>query len=490
MTPSIHLVSIAPPFREGFANMKRPPSGILYVGGFLKENGFPVVIHHILEKEIDKTVDRILTGAKPLFVGFSLMTGKQVSLSGQMSEKIKKQSPDITIVWGGIHPSLLPEECLVFPFVDYVIIGEGEKPSLGLARVLAGYDGSVANLKGVGYRENSLGKINASQSFEKCLDSYRQDWSLVEVENYVRVSFEGNRGFSFITSRGCPHTCGFCYNQKFNERRWRSHSIEFVVNEILKIREQTGINAVSFDDDNFFTDRKRGVEIIRRLEKEGIECRWVDLRVDYVTEELMSQLSDIGVKSIFMGWESGSENTLQKIAKEFSPDLILEKTRILAKFNKITVDASAIVGFPWETAEDMEKTVQLAIRMFEENPFRMNFNIGLYIPYPGAPVTEEAERRGFEFPADCEGWSNFDILSGEMELPWLDARTIKKYHVVDKYFKLLYIFPFLKFPIKQAAYSAAILAYFRLKIGVFFIPWEIWMTDWFKRRKFSQLEES
>ena len=85
MTPSIHLVSIAPPFREGFANMKRPPSGILYVGGFLKGNGFPVVIHHILEKEIDKTVDRILTGAKPLFVGFSLMTGKQVSLSGQMS---------------------------------------------------------------------------------------------------------------------------------------------------------------------------------------------------------------------------------------------------------------------------------------------------------------------------------------------------------------------------------------------------------------------
>ena len=181
---------------------------------------------------------------------------------------------------------------------------------------------------------------------------------------------------------------------------------------------------------------------------------------------------------------------LKQIAKEFSPELILEKTRILAKFKKLTVDASAIVGFPWETAEDMKKTVQLAIRMFEENPFRMNFNIGLYIPYPGAPVTEEAERRGFEFPADCEGWSNFDILSGEMELPWLDARTIKKYHVIDKYFKLLYIFPFLKFPIKQAAYSAAILAYFRLKMGVFFMPWEIWMTDWFKRRKFSQLEES
>jgi radical SAM superfamily enzyme YgiQ (UPF0313 family) len=102
----IHLVSIASPFRLGVEDMTRPPSGILYVGGYLKRRGYEVVIHHIRPNEADETAQRILADPSVLFVGFSLFTGTQVADSGAVSAKIKAESPEITVVWGGVHPSL------------------------------------------------------------------------------------------------------------------------------------------------------------------------------------------------------------------------------------------------------------------------------------------------------------------------------------------------------------------------------------------------
>jgi len=505
-TPNIiHLINIAVPFREGFANLKRPPSGILYVGGYLKKNGFDVKIHHIHTKEIERTAQQIALDNFTLFAGFSVMTGKQVAFSAEMSAKIKSFNPEIIIVWGGIHPSLMPHECLEFLFVDYIVIGEGEITTLELANCLAlkvsplEYrefankkvlaEIKTEDIKRIGFKKNGELIITPGRRFEKNMDNFRQDWELVGVNKYVRDYWNGKKTFCFITSRGCPHSCGFCYNQEFNKRRWRKHSLEFVVHELLAIQKKTGIDTVSFDDDNYFTDKKRGIRILRELKKYNISCRWVDLRIDDITEELIPELVKVGVKTIFVGWESGSQKTLDKISKKITPQAILEKTKILSKFKKLTIDASAIIGFPWENDEDIDATISLGLKMFEIKPFMLNFNIGIYIPFPGAPTTIEAKAKGFEFPKDPNGWLKFDILSGEMELPWMDNTQVKKYTLIDKYFKLLYVFPFLKLPLKQIIYIVAILAYIRLKTRVFFFPFEVWLTDLYKKRVFKKLEQ-
>ena len=483
---TVHLVNISVPFRSGIEDMTLPPSGILYVGGYLKIRGYDVVIHHIRATEIDDCISVILADDSLLFVGFSLMTGIQVTYSARMSSLLKARNGNIVVVWGGIHPSLMPKECLDFGFVDYVVIGEGEITVAELSDFLAQESDRPAEMiRGLSFIRNNRWILTQDRPFENNLDNFRQDWKLVDPSKYVR-SIGEERTSCYISSRGCPHDCGFCYNKKFNLRKWRCHSVAFTVDELGKINSQTGINSVIFDDDNFFTDRKRGLEILRRLKSQGIICKWINLRVDYISEDFLKELVGLGVESIFMGWESGNRNTLQKISKGFSPELILEKTRILSRFRELTVDASAIVGFPWETEEDIRETQQLMLEMFRINPFRMHFTIGLYIPFPGSPILEEAFQRGFRFPQDPEGWSKFDILFGAMELPWMTRERVRLISLIDKYSKLLLVSrkstPLMKF----LQYAIALAAYGRLRAGVFGFPFEVWLTDLYQMRQLKR----
>ena len=487
MQNTIHLINIAPPFGLGMTNVTYPPSGILYVGGYLKKHGYNVEVHNIHYKNIKQVATKIADDASTLFAGFSVKTGKQVTYSALMCKYLKELKSDLPIVWGGIHPSLIPNECLEYDFVDYVVIGEGEITALELSEFLSKKT-NISDIKGIGYKANKAIKINEPRPLEKNIDKFSQDWDLVDIQKYVYKHYDGSKKFFYITSRGCPHNCGFCYNQEFNKRRWRAHSVDFVINDLKQIKEKTGINVVQFNDDNFFTNRERGLTILRKLKEIGIIQAYLELRIDYINEDLIQQLVDLGVKAIFTGWESGSRSTLDKIAKGFTPEIIVEKIKILSKFKNITADSGSIIAFPWEDKKDIDDTVSLALKLFEIMKFRLDINLGIYIPYPGAPVTSDAINKGFKFPSDYEGWSKFDILSGEMELPWLTKQDAAYYNLMGKYFKLLYVFHFLKFPIRQFAYIAASMAYLRLKTKFFIFPFEIWITDWVEKRELKKFD--
>ena len=487
MKNTIHLINIAPPFRLGMTNVTYPPAGILYVGGYLKKHGYEVEVHNIHHKRIEEFAVKIANDPSTLFAGFSVKTGKQVTYSALMSKHLKRLRPGLSIVWGGIHPSLMPNGCLEYDFVDYVVIGEGEITALELAEYLSKKT-NISSIQGIGYKANKEIKINEPRPFEEEIDKFSQDWDLVDIQKYVYKRYDGSRKLFYITSRGCPHNCGFCYNQKFNKRRWRAHSVDHVINDLKQIKEKTGINVVQFNDDNFFTNRERGLTILRKLKEIGIICDYLDIRIDYINEDLIQQLVDLDVKWIFIGWESGSRSTLEKISKGFTLENIVEKIKMLSKFKNITADSGSIIGFPWEDKKDIHDTVSLALKLFEIMKFRLDINLGTYIPYPGAPVTDDAINKGFKFPSDYEGWAKFDILNGEMELPWLTKREAAYYNLMGRYFKLLFIFHFLKFPIRQFAYIAATMAYLRLKTKFFTFPFEIWITDWVKKREFRKFD--
>ena len=100
------------------------PLGILSVGSAIKRAGLEVKLINITEREISKTAEEIIK-LKPEFVGISVMTGIQTRHSSELSKKIKEIDRKLPIVWGGIHPSLLPEQCLHEDYIDFVVMGEG-----------------------------------------------------------------------------------------------------------------------------------------------------------------------------------------------------------------------------------------------------------------------------------------------------------------------------------------------------------------------------
>ena len=474
VSKDIHLVCIAAEYR-GIEYITIPPAGCLYVGDALKKNNYSVTVHHILSNQIDETV-REITASQALFVGFSVITGSPVVHSAKMSRLIKKKAPEIPVVWGGVHPSLMPELCLHEDSVDFVIRGEGEITTTELADLLYN-GGDFKHVASLCWKDPD-GKIhiNPDRPFIKNLDQFRQDWSLVDPMRYVRTGFDGTKYITFITSRGCPHSCGFCYNLAFNKRRWRSHTVDFIVGEIKIICQLTDVDSVVFNDDNFLVNKSLAFQILGHLQEIGIRVSWIEVRLDQVNDQILSQLYKYGVRTLFVGWESGSDRTLKKIDKGFDTSLIIEGFKLAAKYS-FEIDASAIVGFPFETESDWQATIDMMVRIDAINPGRNKFNIGVYVPYPGTPIVEQALKQGFKFPDDILTWDSFDILKGDMKLPWITSAQVKRIALLDRYAKILYTAGHRNLFVTMTRKIFAKLARIRLKYKVFFFPVEAILYD-------------
>ena len=432
----IALVQIASEF---FAeeDMRRPPSGCLYVGGALKSAGHDVRVYHIKSLQMRETAEEIVN-KNPLFVGFSAFTGYPAMRSAQMSKLIKEMDARIRIVWGGIHSSLIPEQVINEPFVDVVVVGEGEETAVELADAFLN-SRPLDGIAGIVYKKNNTVVTNKRRSFIGNIDRYTMDWSLVKPADYVKLMHDSKRGLHYISSRGCPFKCGFCYNVKFNESKWRSHSIQHIAKNLKWLKETTEIEAIVFDDDNFFTNPEHSFQVLELLKDLSLRCYWLNLRWNYINKENLSRLVNLNVRHIFFGWESGSDRLLGLMKKGTTRQIILEKCRILSKYPQIGVDAGAIIGFPTESRNELRQTIGLAIEIARILP-NVTFNLGTYLPFPGTDLYELAVKDGFLPPAYTEGWGIFDHQFGSINLEWIKWRnkSIKKdFYLIDKYAKLL-----------------------------------------------------
>ena len=371
------------------------PMGILSIGSALKKADIPVELISITEKEIDDTVKQIVD-MNPACVGVSVMTGIQTQHSAELSRKIKAQS-DIPIIWGGIHPSLCSDQCLSEDYIDFIAIGEAEETAIEFASRLTD-GGSFDGVLGLGYKTNGETVIEPKRPLIENLDDWRFDFSLLDMNKFVYKLGIHERVVAFKSSRGCPFTCSFCYNEEFNLRRWRTWSIDSVVEDVNYLKENYNIDAVKFYDDNFIVNKKRTIEL---LEKIGIPAH-VEVRIDTINEEMAEALRKYRCFDLLIGIESGSDRLLQMIQKNLNVEKMLRSIKYLAD-NKLPVTYSTIVGLPTETKEEFNSTLDLMYKIYQIHP-EARFTMGAYLPYPGSPMYHMAQLEGFKPPESTEEW--------------------------------------------------------------------------------------
>ncbi len=403
------------------------PLGILAIGSALKRREFEIELLNINEKEIDQTVDYIISKS-PFFVGLSVMTGIQTEHSAEMSKKIKAKS-DIPVVWGGIHPSLLPKQCLESDYIDYVIIGEGEKTIAEFTDKLRDSQ-SWEKVLGLGYKDKGKIIINPRRPFIENLDQYRLDFSLVDLEKYIFKLDKYQRVIAYKTSRGCPHNCAFCYNHQFNQSRWRTWSVKSVVEDINFLKERYRIEAIKFYDDNFFVDKERSLQILKTINLPS----HTEVRIDAIDEKLARELKRSNSFDLLIGLESGSNRILELIKKKITTDDIIKTAKILAK-NDLKATYSAMVGLPTETKEEFNSTIDLMYQVYKIHP-RAGFTLGAYLPYPGSELYQFSIEKGFQPPAKTEEWGKIDRFRNRFVSPWVDAQYVWR---IREYFKFLSI---------------------------------------------------
>ncbi|MDD5355414.1 MAG: radical SAM protein [Candidatus Omnitrophica bacterium] len=450
------------------------PLGLLYLGNSLKKAGYSVEVFNIFRNEIP-AVAKQLINMKPLFVGLSAYTGIQTRCTYEMSMALKELDRNIKVVWGGVHPTMLPEDCLKEDCVDIVCLGEGDELVVKLADHLS-QGGDLKELNSIGYKSGSDLIVNSDRHFISNLDDYEPDWTLLpDFEKCVRILPDGRREIDFATSRGCPNSCGFCYNLKFNGKRWRCHSYEYVIEKISYLRDRYNINAIYFNDINFFVDSERAFRILEKLKEMDVSCLSCMLRIDALNEETVKRLQNLGIKRLLVGMESGSNRMLKLIDKKLTREQILEKFNILSKFPNLGVTATSVIGFPTETWEEICQTIDLGVRLAELVP-DIIVTFPTFLPYPGSSLYELAVEGGFRLPKSIVDYASFDAYSNTMELtwiPWANKNTKDIFYRIDKYGKLLRHSKgpnILRNLGKNLFYH---LSRLRLKHRCFIFPWEI-----------------
>jgi anaerobic magnesium-protoporphyrin IX monomethyl ester cyclase len=418
---------------EGKLYRIAPPLGILYLAGSLERAGYRVRLVHETgtPADIAALVD-LVAREKPLFVGLSTLTGPPLRPTATAAREIKARC-GVPTVWGGLHPTMLPEQTLANDFVDVVAIGEGEETILELAGVIRdhGLDpGKLSAVRGIGYKHNGATRLTAPRPFITNLDDYYPAWHLLDIERYFRhgrhfytdtgSQFRGEKIAAVLTSRGCPWRCAFCYNQFVNQRRFRPLSVERVVGEIDDYKERFGVTGVVFEDDNLFGDQARALEIVRRI---GVPWTSTIRANDLVRagDDFARELSAHHCAELRIGAESGSQHILDIMQKDITVEQIREAVLMCLR-HKIHAGMGFMVGIPGETWADVRATLDF-IDEFDEYGSRVAVNgPWIFTPYPGTPLFDLAVEHGYVPPTSLDEWSTRIFDHKQALAPYADRR--------------------------------------------------------------------
>ncbi len=319
-----------------------------------------------------------------VLVGGLIPIYKRIVLYADM---IKEINPDAVIVAGGSAAMSVPKLLLQNSKVDVVCAGEGEKVIIDLLEGLkANRLEDLIHIKGFYYKINDkisfTGKpdLLCDLDTESCIPAY----DLLPMEIYLSNPIVGfGRDIDFISSRGCPFSCTFCY-QPWGSH-FRAHSVKFIIDTIKYLRNNYAIDFVSFQDDEFMAKKNRVYEFCEQVHKYIPDLLWSCAgRVNLVKDDIVSVMRNAGCVAISYGFESGSPRMLKSMNKIASLEQMENAVRINRKFSMM-LPVSFIIGMPGEDDESCRETVEFCVR----NKILLK-SIMYATPYPGTNLFDLA----------------------------------------------------------------------------------------------------
>ncbi|MCI0476243.1 MAG: B12-binding domain-containing radical SAM protein [Anaerolineales bacterium] len=384
-----------------------PLLGPLYLIAALERNGFE---GRLFDARIDRFAFRKLLAFRPEVVGISAVTAGY--LGGlRAARKIKEIFPNVPVVFGGPHPSSLPEQVAADPAVDYVLIGESETTIVDLCQRLreqAITPASLREVKSLAFKAGEEIVVTERLTAPENLDDlpmpafHRMDLETYFAGTQAHGLFRrGKRILTMMSTRGCPYGCTFCC--RVMGKTIRRRSVESVMAEVEFLTRTFGIDELYFEDDNFTAQRERALEILDRLAvfKPPLYLKFANgIRADRVDREILKAMKRARVDSLSFGIESGCEATLAQMHKNLRLELARENV-LLAKSLGFLVGANCIIGYPGETKEDIAKSLEFFFGLPLDSMAIVNL-----VPFPGTEVRSICERNGYLTEA-AKNWDNY-----------------------------------------------------------------------------------
>ncbi len=433
----VDVILIYPKTGLDFGATIAPPHSVMAIAAPLHQKGYKV---KIIDQRIDPNWNVQLVeylNRKPICVGISSMTGTQISFAIEAAKVIRDCSNGkIPIVWGGPHPSLLPEQTLQSEYVDVVCIGEGE---ITFMETLSAFQGgkSLQEVQGIAFKDGGQAIITQPRPLIDVEELLPVPWELIDVNKYIHRDFyiKGvNRSLDIgQTSRGCPFLCGFCASAAIRQRKWRAMSVEKSLHAILDPVKRFNLDCIWIRDDEFYIDRNRAGKICEGIIESGLKIRWYTsgTRVDVfnkATDEQILLLKRSGADTLKFGAESGSNRILKLMNKGIQWEDTVE-ANLKAKRCGIIPAFALMIGFPTETFDEINQTIDLFIRLKKDNPQAQFETMSPYTSFPGTPLYELALKMGLKPHQTLEGWTDWLCDEYDLEgrkIPWYNYSDRKK----------------------------------------------------------------
>ena len=414
-----HVLLITPPWRFKSGNVWDnvascyPSLGLGMIASYLEHCAVRVTLVDMQAE--GGTLSQFEKLEKPDFVGITTTT-VNVNEAYRVAEYLRGIWNDALIVFGGVHPTISPQEVLENENVDYVIRGEGER---SMAKLVCGE--APENIKGLAVIRDGEYWAHPEVDMIEDLDAMPMpSYHLMPMEKYHPPLGGALRypTFSLFSARGCPGKCEFCNSAVTKRTRFRSP--ENVVAEIKYLMDNYGIKEVSFYDDTFIVNPERVRKICRLILDNNIDVTWTCMsRINFADEETLNLMAQAGCHMICYGVESADEQILKTMKKGIKLDRIDGVVRMTQRAG-MRARLSFMLGYPGETTETLRKTLQFAI---DVDPDLAQFNITT--PYPGTALYTRVDRHGYILTHD---WSQYDLYTVVMDLPTISPDEIYKFY--------------------------------------------------------------
>lgn len=387
---------------------QRLPLSILAVAAVISEDyDVEFIDGNLIADPAAKIIERVkATNAKLL--ACTVMPGPQLRQAVPVCKQVKAALPDLTILWGGYFPTQHAEVILNSDCVDYIIQGQGEAPFRQFVDALHS-GGAITEIPSLGYK-NGGPHVNPRAPNVPMNNLPWFPYDKIDVSRYVGRSYLGTRVLNHNTSFGCPFACNFCAVVALSNRRWLPESAERVADIVTHLQDNWGINGLEFHDMDFFVNEGRTAEFADRISGKGINW-WALGRVDTLmsySDETWEKMKRSGAKMLFMGAESGDDETLKRMNKggRSSTNATLALVERMKHYG-IVPELSFVMGNPPDPRDDIEKTIAFIRKIKQINP-ATELVLYIYTPVPqeGSILLDEAEKLGFRFPTTLDEWAS------------------------------------------------------------------------------------
>ncbi len=377
---------------------------IEYISSYLKSFGHEVEIvfdprlfateafsFKRLEKAFDITEEMVeeIAEKNPDVVGFSVFSfNYQRSLS--LARKIKARRPGQIIVFGGVHPTCVPEVVIKEPGVDIVCVGEGEE---ALRELLGSLNGRPqTKIRNLWFKKGKRIIRNPCRPLIADLDRL----PLPDKDLFFQV-YPGFIKDDYYTasSRGCPFACTYCANNALRRiyqglgKPVRRRSPENLVDELVWAKKNYGIRQITFVDDVFVEDVS-WLRVFAKLYKKKVGLPYVMITHPlFMKREIVRLLVGSGCYFLLFGIQSASEETRKKILKRFESNADIEKAAETCHEFKLKFSVDHIFNIPGEEVKEQEEALKFYNRL---RPSIINSYWLQY--FPGTEIIKTAEKFG------------------------------------------------------------------------------------------------